>query len=76
MIPMERVRPLELGEPAGPDDSRRVQAASGLVIIDEPSTWSATISCIWRSFPTWDETRAAWFPCCSHLPADESERKE
>jgi hypothetical protein len=35
MIPMERVRALELAEGAGSDNSRRVQAASGLVITGE-----------------------------------------
>ena len=77
MIPMERVRPLELAEPAGPDDSKRVQAASGLVIVDETLYVVSDDQLYLAIFPNMGRDKGRVVPLLEgHLPHDQSERKE
>lgn len=77
MIPMERVRSLKLDEPAGPNDSRHVQAASGLVIVDETLYVVSDDQLYLAIFPNMgrDEGRVVRLLEGS-LPQDESRRKE
>jgi hypothetical protein len=74
---MERVRPLKLAEPAGPDDSRRVQAASGLVIRDETLYVVSDDQLYLALFPNMgrDEGRVISL-LEGHLSEDESQRKD
>ena len=77
MIPMERVRPLELAEPAGPDDSRRVQAASGLVIVDQTLYVVSDDQLYLAMFPNMGRDVGRVVPLLEgSLPQDQSERKE
>lgn len=77
MIPMERVRPLELATPAGPDDSRRVQAASGLVIVDDTLYIVSDDQLYLAIFPDMGRQQGRVVPLLEgNLPHDQSKRKE
>ena len=77
MIPMERVRALKLAEPAGPDDSRRVQAASGLVIVDETLYIVSDDQLYLAIFPNMGRDQGRVVSLLEGtLPQDEGERKE
>lgn len=77
MIPMERVRALKLAEPAGPDDSRRVQAASGLVIVDGTLYVVSDDQLYLASFPNMGRDAGRVVPLLEgHLSKDTKERKE
>lgn len=77
MIPMERVRGLKLAEPAGPDDSRRVQAASGLVIVDETLYVVSDDQLYLAIFPDMGRGEGKVVSLLEgHLPKSQSERKE
>jgi len=76
MIPMERVRPLKLAEPAGPDDSRRVQAASGLVIVDQTLYVVSDDQLYLAVFPNMGRAEGRVISLLEgHLPQDDSQRK-
>lgn len=77
MISMERVRPLELAEAAGPDDSRRVQAASGLVIIDETLYVVSDDQLYLAIFPDMGRAQGRVVSLLEgNLPHDQGQRKE
>lgn len=77
MIPMERVRPLELAAPAGPDDSTRVQAASGLVILEGTLYVVSDDQLYLAIFPNMGRDKGRVVPLLEgNLPHDQSQRKE
>jgi hypothetical protein len=77
MIPMERVRALELAEGAGSDNSRRVQAASGLVIVDDTLYVVSDDQLYLAIFPDMGRDRGRVVRLLEgHLSSDPKERKD
>ena len=77
MIPTEKVRALELAEPPEPSDNRRVEAASGLVIVDGTLYIVSDDQLYLAVFPDMGKEPGHVTPLLEgHLSDDQSKRKE